>query len=122
MPLFKQNPETMIELTKDWKSAPFLWQKRASIIALRSLVKNSDYIATIAHTIDTLLPDDRRFIQTGIGWTISDLSKYFPEQSSHLVEKYLPQLSLEVINRHTKHLPKHQFYKQQKRLTIEEIV
>jgi|GEM_PF-2868490 len=100
---------------QQWSQSKSLWQRRASIVAMRVLVKNEAYIEVIAQTIDVLVDDSQRFIQTGIGWTLSDLSKYFPKRAAAIVEQYFDLLSQEVINRHTKYLPNHSEYKKRKR-------
>ncbi len=105
-----------VELITRWVTAKSLWQRRASIVALRAVVKEAEYLDTIKAVIGTLVHEQQRFIQTGIGWTISDLSKHFPDIADEIVELHFAHLSKEVIDRHTKHLPRHKEYKQRKRL------
>ena len=62
-----------------------------------------------------LVNEKERFIQTGIGWVISDLSKSFPGLAEAMVDRHFDDLSTEVIRRHTKRLPKHRTYGERKR-------
>ena len=92
-----------------------LWQRRASIVSFRHASKDSQYHPLIEKIIADLLPSEERFIQTGIGWVLADMSKHYPEKVEALFRQYLEQLSQEVIDRHTKHLECHKQLKKQKR-------
>ena len=94
-----------------WNTADTLWQRRASIVSFRAVVRNATYHPLIETTIDALVSEPERFIQTGIGWVISDLSRTYPEQAAALVERHFTTLSPEVIRRHTRHLPGHDAYR-----------
>ena len=98
-----------------WAKSNLVWKRRASIVALRSLSKQAKYLPQIEEVISKLIGDEERFVQTGIGWTLSDVSKKFPLEAQAIVEKYFTKLSLEVIDRHTKYMPKHMEYKKRKR-------
>ena len=98
-----------------WRNADNLWQRRASIVSFRHATKDSQYHRLIKQTIESLVADEQRFIQTGIGWVLADLSKPYPDEAEALFRQYLPQLSREVIDRHTKHLKAHKALKQLKR-------
>lgn len=92
-----------------------LWQRRASIVPFRHPSKDSQYHPTIERIIADLLPSDERFIQTGIGWVLADMSKLYPAEAEAIFRQYFHQLSREVIDRHTKHLSCHKALKQMKR-------
>lgn len=83
-----------------WAKKKNLWQRRSSIVSLRGAVPHKDLHIYFDHVIKQLLPSDERFIQTGIGWVLSDLKKAFPKSAKPLIEKYRHQLSSEVIRRH----------------------
>ena len=92
-----------------------LWQRRASIVAFRRASGHRIYHSLIKAIIADLLPSGERFIQTGIGWLLADMSKQYPAEVEALFRQYLNQLSKEVIDRHAKHLPCHKALKQLKR-------
>lgn len=94
-----------------WRDAANLWQRRSSIVPFRAVVDDEAYHPTIRATVAVLVRERERFIQTGIGWVISDLSKVHPEVAAALVERHLANLSTEVIRRHTRHLPGHAEYR-----------
>ena len=98
----------------DWKKSQNLWQRRSSIVSFRNVSKNKKYHSMIKQTIAHLVKEQERFIQTGIGWVLSDMSKQHPKVAAQIVKKHFHQLSMEVIRRHTKHLPDHRLYKEQK--------
>ena len=72
-------------------------------------------IALIEETIAALVGERERFIQTGIGWVVSDMSKSHPDVAAALVERHFDDLSAEVVRRHTRYLPGHEGYKGRKR-------
>lgn len=82
-----------------------LWQRRAAIVSFRNPSKERQYHPLIKEIITDLLPSEERFIQTGIGWVLADMSRVFPAEAEALFRQHLRDLSQEVINRHTKHLP-----------------
>ncbi|MBC6415576.1 MAG: DNA alkylation repair protein [Bdellovibrionales bacterium] len=116
-PLVKTE-EVCLKRMEEWTNSKNLWQRRASIVSLRPLVKEKKHVAQIKRTVSKLVKDSKRFIQTGIGWTLSDLSKHFPKEASLIIEKHFEKLSLEVIDRHTKYLAQHKNYKKRKRRQI----
>ena len=98
-----------------WRNAEDIWQRRASTVPFRAVVHDEAYHPLIESVVAALVNQKERFIQTGIGWVISDLSKSFPHLAEAMVERHFDDLSTEVIRRHTKRLPKHRAYVQRKR-------
>jgi len=90
----------------EWASRENLWQRRSAILAFRHAAKDAATHEIIEKIIDKLVIEKERFIQTGIGWLISDLSKSHHDKAAALVEKYRGLLSKEVLKRHTKYLKK----------------
>lgn len=97
-----------------WRKSKNLWQRRAAIVSFRHATKDSQYHSLIKQIIEELVVEDQRFIQTGIGWVLADLSKPYPDEADALFRKYLSQFSCEVIDRHSKHLDAHKELKQLK--------
>ena len=98
-----------------WKTSAILWQRRAAIVPFRAVKQDSAYDPLVQSTIATLVKKKARFIQTGVGWYLSDLSKVRPAVAAQIVEMHLDDLSTEVIRRHTKHLPRHLDYRSAKK-------
>ena len=98
-----------------WRAAPDLWQRRGSIVPFRAVVRDLSYHALIAEVIAELVKDTERFIQTGIGWVVSDMAKVDPDAAGALVERHLDDLSAEVVRRHTRRLPGYQRFRDMKR-------
>ncbi|MEM6452645.1 MAG: DNA alkylation repair protein [Cyanobacteria bacterium P01_D01_bin.105] len=95
-----------------------LWQRRASIVSFRHASSHVQYHPLIEQIIADLLPSNERFIQTGIGWVLADMSKSYPKKAEALFRQYIYQLSKEVIDRHTKHLDCQPTLKQLKRRSL----
>lgn len=114
-PLVAAGDKQVLRTIASWKSAKNLWQRRSAVIPFRATAKLSRDHELVARVIATLVHDRERFVQTGIGWLIADTSKHFPDFAAGLVEQHFDLLSREVIDRHTKYLPKHQQYKTLKR-------
>jgi len=114
-PLIQRHGEPAARRIAQWRSADDLWQRRSSIVPFRAAVSDEDYHPMIFETIAQLVCERDRFIQTGIGWVISDLSKVHPKAAAMQVERHFEKLSTEVIRRHTRYLPQHEKYKQRKR-------
>ena len=98
-----------------WRASDGLWQRRSAIVPFRAVVRDPAYHSLIARTIAALVSDRERFIQTGVGWVISDLSKTHPRVAAGLVERHFASLSREVIRRHTRYLPDHAEYMARRR-------
>lgn len=111
-PAIKIHGQSLACRIGSWSHASNLWQRRASIVSLKAPA----YHSLIKTTVAALVKDDARFIQTGIGWVISDLAKKFPDVAEKMVESHFENLSIEVIRRHTKYLPDHQSYIKRKRI------
>ena len=98
-----------------WSKAASVWQRRSSILAFKKSAKNGQYFDVVEKLINDLLPSKERFVQTGVGWVLSDISRKHPEVGLKFFEKYFDELSHEVITRHTKYLPQHNEFKQRSR-------
>ena len=113
-PLIERDGESAAKKIASWRASSCFWQRRASVVSLRCVVKDKKYHNLIKQNINILVKQPDRFIQTGIGWLISDLSKPYPKVAGQIVEKHFSKLSREVIVRHTKYLPKHKTYLKRK--------
>ena len=107
-------PQCIPRLMK-WSSSNSIWQRRSSILSFKKSGKNGKYFENIEHLIKNLLPSDERFIQTAIGWVLSDISRKFPEKSLQLFEKHFMDLSHELIVRHAKYLTNYESLKNKSR-------
>ena len=114
-PTIKRHGINAAKRVSKWQYSSVIWQRRASIVPFRSVISDQSYHQLIVSIVENLVKDQSRFIQTGIGWVISDLSKKFPELAASLIDKNFDNLSLEVVRRHTKYLPEHREYITRKR-------
>lgn len=114
-PLIRRNGSGVAGRIAGWRTAADLWQRRSSIVPFRAVVGDSSYHPLIATVIAALVKERERFIQTGIGWIVSDMVKMHPDTAVALVERHLDELSTEVIRRHTRHFPDHERFRDMKR-------
>lgn len=114
-PLIRRGGMGAAERIAGWRTAGDLWQRRAAIVPFRAVVRDEAYHPLIEGTIGALVGERERFIQTGIGWVVSDMSKAHPDVAAALVERHFDELSAEVMRRHTRYLPGHEGYKERKR-------
>ncbi len=114
-PLIRVGGHGVAERIAGWVTAPNLWQRRAAIVPLRAVVHDPSFHPLIERTIAALAGDEERFVQTGIGWVVSDMAKVHTDLAAALVERHFDDLSSEVIRRHTRYLPAHRSYRERKR-------
>ena len=114
-PLLRLGRTGAAERIAGWRTAEHLWQRRAAIVPFRAVVRDEWYHPFIETTVTALVGERERFIQTGIGWVVSDMAKVHPSVAATLVERHFDDLSTEVIRRHTRHMPDHERYKKRKR-------
>ena len=114
-PLIRRCGTGAAERIAGWRTADDLWQRRAAIVPFRAVVRDASWHPLVAATAAALVGERERFIQTGIGWVLSDLSKSHPAVAAAMVERHFDDLSAEVIRRHTRYLPDHEGYRKRKR-------
>ena len=114
-PAIRRHGMTTARRVAGWRSSPNLWQRRSAAVSLRATVKQAEFHPLVAETVACLVPEQERFIQTGVGWLIADLSRHEPELAAQLVEQHFDDLSSEVVRRHLKRLPDYDHYRRRKR-------
>ena len=87
-----------------WRKSDYLWQRRASVVPFRGSTKDEKRVRLALGTAKFLVKEEERFIQTGIGWVLSDLSKVNPGVVNEFFLKYMESINLEIFMRHTKYL------------------
>lgn len=85
-----------------WHSSGSLWRRRASIVGLVPLAAKGDaefegLTSLVLDTSAALARDDERFIQTGIGWTLRELSDASPDRVFSFLTDHRDTLSTEAI-------------------------
>ena len=115
-PLITLHGKDAVEHFTSWTNCDDIWQRRSSILCLRACVKSPNYLKHISRVIAKLSPDPERFIQTAIGWLLSDLSRSYPKVAEKIIEDNFEYISSEAIRRHTKYLPMHKKYVARKKL------
>lgn len=116
-PMIVLHGKSVAGVIAGWRKSKNFWQRRSSIVPFRKASREKRYHGLIKKVIAELVHSQDRFIQTALGWVLSDLSKNHPGVAEQIVEKHFNFLSSEVIRRHTRHLPKHETYRTLKRMS-----
>ncbi len=114
-PLVRREGLPVAERVAGWTESPVLWQRRSAAVSLRTVAADDSFRPLIARVTADLLRERERFVQTGAGWLIADLSRHAPEFAAALVERHFERLTAEVVRRHLKRLPDYESYKERKR-------
>ena len=114
-PVLRRDGAPAVGRVAEWSGSENMWQRRSSAVALRGVAQQVEFHPHIAEAVARLIPERERFIQTGAGWLIADLSRHAPEFAATLVEQHFEDLSVEVVRRHLKRLPDYEDYKKRKR-------
>lgn len=82
--LAKDNGENIFTQIDPWKDSKNVWQRRSSVVSFVNLAKLGDsfysgFYSDLLNRCDYLLTSKERFIQTGVGWVLRELSKSDPE-------------------------------------------
>jgi 3-methyladenine DNA glycosylase AlkD len=85
-----------------WVAAPSLWQRRCSLVAYVSLAAAdppvlADMTQRLIGTASTLAPDEERFAQTAIGWTLRELSDVAADEVHAFLLRHRWELSREAV-------------------------
>jgi 3-methyladenine DNA glycosylase AlkD len=85
-----------------WVAAPSLWQRRCSLVAYVPLAAAdppvlADMTQRLIGTASTLAPDEERFAQTAIGWTLRELSDVAADEVHAFLLDHLAVLSREAM-------------------------
>jgi 3-methyladenine DNA glycosylase AlkD len=115
-PLIMREGIQAAEIIVSWQNAENLWQRRAAIVSFRHPSRNEIFHSLIENAIANLVEERERFIQTGIGWLLADMSKHYPDKVEAIFRQYLHKLDKEVVTRHAKHLLCYQELKKLKSL------
>jgi len=90
-------------LLSEWSIASNLWQSRASIIPFVTLARHGDkhmypgFLDNLENSCTILLCRKERFLQTGAGWIIREISKGDKERIQNYIEKNLTNFTPEGL-------------------------
>ena len=114
-PLIRRHGMVSAMRVAEWRSSGGLRQRRTSAVALRSVADQTAFQPLITETVACLVVEQQRFIRTGVGRLIADLSRHSPEFATELADRHIDDLSPEVIRRHLKLLPDTERYRRKAR-------
>ena len=109
-PLVEQQGESCARAIAEWRDADSVWQRRASVVAFANLARKGDqnlpgFTEMVLDNCSHLLGSQERFVQTGVGWVLRELSRSDQGRVMGFVEANLDRFSREALKNATKYLP-----------------
>lgn len=109
-PLVEQQDEACARAISNWRDADSLWQRRASVVAFVNLAKHGEgnfvgFTEMVLDNCTQLQGSQERFVQTGVGWVLRELSRSDKGRVVGFVEANLDRFSREALKNATKYLP-----------------
>ena len=109
-PLVEQQGQACARAISKWREANGVWQRRASVVAFVNLAKDGDrnfpgFTEMVLDNCNHLLESRERFVQTGVGWVLRELSRSDEGRVIGFVEANLDRFSREALKNATKYLP-----------------
>ncbi len=108
-PLVDQQGEACARAISEWREAQGVWQQRASVVAFANLASEGDrnfpgFTEMVLDNCSHLLGSQERFVQTGVGWVLRELSRSEEGRVIGFVEANLHRFSREALKNATKYL------------------
>jgi 3-methyladenine DNA glycosylase AlkD len=109
-PLVEQQGEACARAISEWREANSVWQRRASVVAFANLAHKGDqnfpgFTEMVLGSCSRLLGSQERFVQTGVGWVLRELSRSDQGRVIGFVEANLDRFSREALKNAIKYLP-----------------
>jgi 3-methyladenine DNA glycosylase AlkD len=109
-PLAEQQGEACARAISEWREANSVWQRRASVVAFADLASKGDrnfpgFTEMVLNNCAHLLGSQERFVQTGVGWVLRELSSSDEGRVIGFVEANLDRFSREGLKNATRYLP-----------------
>jgi 3-methyladenine DNA glycosylase AlkD len=109
-PLVEHQGEACARAISEWREAQSVWQRRASVVAFANLAREGDqnfpgFAEMVLENCSHLLGSQERFVQTGVGWILRELSRSDQGRVIGFVEANLDRFSREALKNATKYLP-----------------
>ncbi len=109
-PLVEQQGEACARAISAWREANSVWQRRASVAAFVNVASEGDrnfpgFTEMVLDNCSHLLGSQERFVQTGVGWVLRELSRFDEGPVIGFVEAHLDRFSREGLKNATKYFP-----------------
>ena len=108
-PLVEQQGELCARAISEWREADSVWQRRASVVAFTNLASEGDqnfpgFTEMVLDNCSQLLGSQERFVQTGVGWVLRELSRSDQGCVVGFVEANLDRFSREALKNAIRYL------------------
>jgi 3-methyladenine DNA glycosylase AlkD len=107
-PIVKKYGKQSALIISEWKTANTIWQRRASVVAFVNLAKQGEgnfegFIELILEN-SLIIKDQERFIQTGTGWVLRELSIANKKEVINFIKENLQHFTPEGLQYASKYL------------------
>ena len=102
-------PERMVPLLQKWNEASGSWYRRQSLVSLMEYApKRRRFLPfeLMAGQVLNLLKDEEYYVQKGVGWTLRELYRAYPQKTMELLKKHITDISPVAYTASVEALPK----------------
>ncbi len=102
-------PDKVLEQLKKWNKSKNLWDRRQSLVSLLYFSRTKKTILpyeTIVPFVSRLIDDKEYYVQKGIGWTLKELYRVYPNKTLKYIEKNAKRISAIAFSAATEKLTK----------------
>ncbi len=92
----EDNPNWIVPVFETWNRSRSPWKRRQSIVGLIEYADKRKHVLPfrqLIRFIDPLLRDNDYYVQKGVGWTLREIYKVYPDEALAFIEQNLTTLS-----------------------------
>ena len=89
-------PGRVLEQLKQWNKSKKIWDKRQSLVSLLYFSRTKNILLpyeTIISFVSELIDDNEYYVQKGVGWTLKELYKVYPNKTLKYIEENIARIS-----------------------------
>lgn len=102
------NPDLVLPVLRDWNYSGDPWKRRQSIVSLifyHSARENFLSFEVIGEMVHNLIEDKDYYVQRGVGWTLRELFRTYPDQTLTYFYRNVKSISSTAFQTISKSLP-----------------
>ena len=91
-----------------WRESPSKWKRRAVPVTMLGLLKTQKNVKPLLGFVDSMMLDDDRFVQQGLGWFLREVWKKNPKPAESLLLKWKDTAPRKIFQYATEKMTKEQ--------------
>lgn len=102
-------PDLMVPILLEWNGASGSWYRRQSLVSLMEYApKRKQFLPfeLMSNQVLNLLKDEEYYVQKGVGWTLRELYRAYPQKTLQLLKKHISAISPIAYTAAVEALPK----------------